>query len=67
MTRTKRLSHSLAFRAKMALTAVKREKTLAELPEQFDVHANRVQDWKKQLLVGAQDVFGGACCGSSAR
>ena len=59
MTRRKRRNHSPAFKAKVALAAVKGEKTLAELSEQFDVHANQIQDWKKQLLEGAQDVFGG--------
>jgi len=59
MTRRKRRNHSPAFKAKVALAALKGEKTLAELSEQFDVHGNQIQDWKKQLLEGAQDVFGG--------
>ena len=32
---------------------------MAELAEQFDVHANQIQDWKKRLVDGAEDVFGG--------
>ena len=37
---------------------MKGERTLAELPEQFDVHPNQSQDWKKRLVEGAEDVFG---------
>ena len=59
MTRRKRRNHGSAFRAKVALAAVKGERTLAELAEQFDVHPNQIQDWKKRLVEGAEDVFGG--------
>jgi transposase len=59
MTRRKRRNHSSAFKAKVALAAVKGEHTLAELAEQFDVHPNQIQDWKKRLLEGAENVFGG--------
>jgi transposase len=43
----------------VALAAIKGEKTLAELAEQFDVHANQITGWKSQLLEGAIGVFGG--------
>ena len=46
------------FKAKVALAAIKGEKTLAELAQQFDVHANQITQWKAHLLVGAAEVFG---------
>ena len=53
MTRRKRRNHSSAFKAKVALAALKGERTLAELAEQFDVHPNQIQDSKKRLVEGA--------------
>ena len=58
MTRRPRRNHSPAFKAKVALAAVKGEKTLAELAQQFDVHPNQITSWKAQLLDGAAGVFG---------
>ena len=49
---------SSAFKAKVALAAIKGEKTLAELAEQFDVHANQIQDWRRRLLDNADELFG---------
>ena len=58
MTRRPRRNHTPAFKAKVALAAVKGEKTLAELAQQFDVHPNQITVWKAQLLEGAAGVFG---------
>ena len=49
MTRRKRRNHSSAFKAKVALSALKGERTLAELSEQFDVHPNQIQDWEEAI------------------
>ena len=53
-----RRNHTAAFKAKVALAAVKGEKTLAELAQQFDVHPNQITQWKAQLFDGAAGVFG---------
>ena len=58
MTKRPRRNHSPAFKAKVALAAIKGEKTLAELAQQFDVHANQITAWKALLLEGAAGVFG---------
>ncbi len=60
MTRRPRRNHSPAFKAKMALAAIKGERTLAELAQQFDVHPNQITQWRSQLLEGASGVFGAA-------
>ena len=59
MPRRPRRNHSPAFKAKVALAAIKGDKTIAELTEQFDVHANQITQWKSQLLQSAADVFDG--------
>jgi len=50
MTRRSRRNHNPAFKAKVALAAIKGEKTLAELAQQFDVHPNQITAWKALLL-----------------
>jgi len=56
--RRKRRNHSPAFKAKVALAVLKGDRTLAELAEQYDVHPNQIQDWRKRLLENADTVFG---------
>ena len=58
MSKRPRRNHSPAFKAKVALAAVRGEKTLAELAQQFDLHPNQITQWRSQLLEGAAEVFG---------
>ena len=56
--RRTRRTHSPAFKAQVALAALRDDKTMAELCKEFELHASQVIEWKRQLLVGAADVFG---------
>ena len=58
MSKRPRRNHAPAFKAKLALAAIKGDRTLAELAEQFDVHPNQITSWKAQREGGAADVFG---------
>jgi transposase-like protein len=60
MTKRTRRNHSAAFKAKVALAAIKGEETLAQLATRYDVHANQIVQWKNQLLERAADIFGGS-------
>jgi len=66
MRKRTRRNHSSAFKAKVALAAIKGEKTLAELAQLFDVHPNQVTKWKAQLVEGAVGLFDGGFNGSPA-
>ena len=57
MTKRKRRNHSPSFKAKVAMAALRGDRTLAELPQQYDVHPNQIQDWKKRLVSGAEELF----------
>jgi transposase len=58
MNRRPRRNHTPAFKAKVALAAVKGDRTIAQLAEHFDVHPNQITAWKAQLEGGASGVFG---------
>jgi transposase len=55
-----RSQHTGAFKARVALAALREDKTMAQLCQEFDLHANQITEWKRQLLERAADVFGGA-------
>jgi putative transposase len=55
----KRRNHSAAFKAKVAIEALKGDKTLSELSSQYGVHSNQIGAWKKQLVEASPGVFGG--------
>jgi transposase len=57
--RRPRRNHSAAFKAPVALEALRGEKTLAELAAHHDVHANQITTWKNELLSRAAEIFGG--------
>ncbi len=54
----KRRNHSAAFKASVALEAIKGEQTLGELSARFGIHPTQIQQWKRQLLEGSKDIFG---------
>jgi transposase len=58
--RRTRRTHSAAFKARVALAALRDDKTMAELCKEFELHASQVIEWKRQLLEGAAGVFVGA-------
>jgi transposase-like protein len=59
MSKRPRRNHAAAFKAKVALEALKGERTVTEIAQRFDVHPNQVTEWRRQLLERAADVFGG--------
>jgi transposase len=65
MTRRARRNHSGAFKAKVAMAAIKGDRTLAELAQAFDVHFNQITQWRTELLEGAASVFDGHAPASS--
>jgi transposase-like protein len=59
MMKRARKKHSGAFKAKVAMEAVKGERTLNELAGHFEIHPTQVVQWKQRLLAGAVDLFNG--------
>lgn len=57
MMRRSRRNHSPAFKAKVALAAIKGEKTMSELAQQFDLHPSQIKQWKDRLLAGVTSLF----------
>ena len=64
--RRPRRNHSPQFKAKVAVAALRGEKTLAELSEQFDVHPNQITQWKQQALENMAAVFDKGAGGQAA-
>ena len=60
-----RRNHSPAFKARVALDAIKGEKTLAQLAAHYEVHANQITSWKSQLLEQAAGIFGAGAVDAS--
>ena len=58
MTRRPRRNHTPGFKAKVALAAIKGDRTITQLAEHFDVHPNQITTWKAQLEGAASGVFG---------
>ena len=59
MPRRPRRNHTPVFKSKVALAAIKGDRTVAELAQQFDVHPNQITQWKNQLLERAAEAFEG--------
>ena len=57
MSKRPRRNHAPAFKAKVALDALKGDQTIVELAQRYQVHPNQITEWKKQLLEHAPEIF----------
>ncbi len=64
MPRRPRRNHSPAFKAKVAVAALKGDRTITELAEHFDLHPNQITQWRSQLMSNAAEIFS-SCQGTS--
>jgi transposase len=62
--KTGRRKHTPAFKAKVALEAVKEDRTIAELASEFEVHPNQISNWKKQFQENVANIFTGSLTSS---
>jgi transposase-like protein len=54
----KRKSHSVAFKAKVAIAALREQETVAQLSSRYAIHSTQIHLWKRHLLDGAEGLFG---------
>ena len=59
VARRVRRTHSAEFKARVALAALREDRTMTDLCQEFDLHVNQITDWKRQLVERAVDAFGG--------
>jgi len=57
MSKRPRRNHAPAFKAKVALEALKGDQTTVELAQRYQIHPNQITEWKKQLLENAAEIF----------